>query len=220
VNDVARDEFDYGQLAGADREAVREHATEIRRLARTSGAAILEIGRRLTEVKARLPHGLWYAWLQSEFAWSERSASRFMKVHAIFKSDSVADLSEVLDRLTASSVYMIASSRIPERARREVYDRLESGEELSPRQVEAIIEDSRLVGVSHTQSPPQSEPKSFRVDYEPPARPVMPRDAAAARAGAVDRLERHMRQVHTEYGSDAVEAAIRAYHGPDASLNR
>ena len=59
-------------------------ALEIRTLQRQAQGIILsyaiEIGRRLEEAKAMLPHGKWGAWLKKELNYSQSTAQNFMKV--------------------------------------------------------------------------------------------------------------------------------------------
>lgn len=45
-----------------------------------AGTAIIEIGKRLHEAKAVLPHGAWGDWLAKEVEFSERTAQNFMKI--------------------------------------------------------------------------------------------------------------------------------------------
>ena len=45
-----------------------------------AGSAILEIGRRLNEAKARLSHGEWLPWLEDQVQFSEATAQRFMRI--------------------------------------------------------------------------------------------------------------------------------------------
>lgn len=53
---------------------------EILELKRTAGDAILGIGQRLIEAKAMLPHGEWLPWLTEQVEFSERTATRFMRL--------------------------------------------------------------------------------------------------------------------------------------------
>jgi hypothetical protein len=56
-------------------------------------AEILLIGTDLIEVKQRLGHGRFIAWVEAECPFSYRTAHRYMAVARLFlKSDSVADL--------------------------------------------------------------------------------------------------------------------------------
>ena len=47
--------------------------------------ASVEIGRRLTEVKAMLPHGLWQNWLSVYVDYSQSTATRLMQVYEEYK---------------------------------------------------------------------------------------------------------------------------------------
>jgi hypothetical protein len=43
-------------------------------------ANVIDVGELLVEARAQCEHGGWYAWLDSEFEWSEDTAERLMKV--------------------------------------------------------------------------------------------------------------------------------------------
>ena len=77
------------------RAFVSRKADETRGLLKRTAQHILAIGRNLHEVKERLPHGQFLAWLQAEFAMSERQARNFMHVATRFgtKPEILADLS-------------------------------------------------------------------------------------------------------------------------------
>ena len=77
------------------RAFVSRKAEETRGLLKRTAQHILAIGRSLHEVKERLPHGQFLAWLQAEFAMSERQARNFMHVATRFgtKPEIIADLS-------------------------------------------------------------------------------------------------------------------------------
>lgn len=53
---------------------------EILTMKQDAGNAILGIGQRLIEVKARLPHGEWLPWLEDRVEFSERTARNFMRL--------------------------------------------------------------------------------------------------------------------------------------------
>ena len=58
-------------------------------------SAAVEIGRRLHEAKAMLPHGTWGGWLRDNFDYSERSAQNLMGLSREYSSNpqALADLS-------------------------------------------------------------------------------------------------------------------------------
>jgi hypothetical protein len=96
---------------------------------------VIEIGRRLTDAKARCGHGNWLPWLEREFGWSDSTALRYMQAHqfATDKSVTVTDLS-------LKSLYLLAAPSTPEAARDEVIERSEAGEHLTPAQIKETID--------------------------------------------------------------------------------
>jgi len=88
---------------------------------------ILEIGDCLHQVKALLPHGRWLTWLADEFAWSEATALRFMRVSTRFKSVIVTDLP-----IDPSALYILASPSTPDSAVAEALEMAREGEAVSP----------------------------------------------------------------------------------------
>ena len=99
-----------------------QHAEVIRALGKRVVHDVIEIGRRLTDAKARCGHGNWLPWLEREFGWSESTALRYMQAHqfATDKSVTVTDLS-------LKSLYLLAAPSTPKAARDEVIERSEAG---------------------------------------------------------------------------------------------
>jgi hypothetical protein len=90
-----------------------ETADAIRRLAKNVVRDVVDIGRRLTEAKARCGHGNWLQWLKREFDWSERTARHFMGVYELSETANFADL----EPLNLASLYLLASPSTPESVR-------------------------------------------------------------------------------------------------------
>ena len=84
--------FDYGALDASTCEFVQDRTERIKTLVKRSGQDIIDIGQSLIEVKERLDHGQFLAWLEAEFHWSERTARNLMAVAERFKSAKFADL--------------------------------------------------------------------------------------------------------------------------------
>jgi hypothetical protein len=130
-------EFDYGELCREDWQFVHDATDEIKRLGKQTIANILEIGRLLTEVKARLTHGQFCRWL-AEFHSSERQAQRLMSAHLVFgKTDTMSDLASFLE---PTAIYQLAAPSTPEPARQEVLAKVEAGEHVTPKAVKAIVD--------------------------------------------------------------------------------
>ena len=86
---IATYSYDYSQLPEADRLFVQDATSVIRQVRRQ---AIVEIGKQLTEIKARLPHGQWLPWLEAEFPyWAERTAQEYMRVYSAFTAGPQQD---------------------------------------------------------------------------------------------------------------------------------
>lgn len=63
---------------------------ELKRQAQTMAIAyVIEIGRRLKEAKAVLPHGEWSAWLSEEVEFSQSTANNYMKIFEEYGSDQM-----------------------------------------------------------------------------------------------------------------------------------
>ena len=102
-------------------------ALEIRTLQRQAQGIILsyaiEIGRRLEEVKAMLPHGEWGPWLKRELDYSQSTAQNFMRVFREYGDNQIsffgaAPKSQTFGNLTYSkALRLLAIPDEEERAR-------------------------------------------------------------------------------------------------------
>src|SRR5258705_13909400 len=86
-------------------------AGAIRALAKNVVRDVIEIGRHLTEARARAAHGEWYPWLEREFGWSEPTARNFMNVYEAFGANPqhIAHL-----ELPLGVFYQLAAPSTPE----------------------------------------------------------------------------------------------------------
>jgi len=117
---------------------LRAHARHIQRLGRRVVDDIIQIGRRLHDAKRRAGHGQFLCWLGAEFGWSERTAERFMSVHALAgKIDNLADL-----ELPISALYLLAAPSVPDQALWQAAARAGMGAGLSIADVKVIIANS------------------------------------------------------------------------------
>jgi hypothetical protein len=74
------------------------------------------------EVKERLEHGEFQEWVEGNFSWAMRSATRMMEVAENFKSVNLSDLD-----FAPSALYALAAPSTPESAREEAIQKAESG---------------------------------------------------------------------------------------------
>jgi DUF3102 family protein len=103
----------------SDNRILAKHAAAIRRLGKRVVADVIEIGRRLTEAKPIAGHGNWLAWLEREFKWTEMTATRFINVYEMSKSNNLLDLELPISGAlsTRRAKHVEGSSRRDHRAR-------------------------------------------------------------------------------------------------------
>jgi hypothetical protein len=130
--------FDYSTMPADDARIVQAAAARVRSLHREVTKSIIEAGRELTAVKARLPHGSWEAWLQAEFSWDPRTARNY-----IMLADGVGEKTETVSVLPASTAYKLFAKSTPAPVRAVILERLESGERIAPKAIEEIIVDGK-----------------------------------------------------------------------------
>jgi hypothetical protein len=116
-----------------------EHVAAILQLGKRVVADVVEIGRRLSECKRICGHGNWLPWLDREFGWTEKTAERFMSVHALAgKSDNLSNLD-----LPISGLYLLAAPSTPKEARDAIIERAQGGEPVSVAEVKQTIDAAK-----------------------------------------------------------------------------
>jgi hypothetical protein len=129
-----------GEAAEALRLSERtlaENAEEIRNLGKRAAGDVIEIGRRLTEMKELCGRGNWLPWLQREFGWTDRHALNYMRVYGLsLKSENFSDL-----RISVSGLYLLAAPSTPPEAVDEVIERAKSGERQAHAEIKGKIDE-------------------------------------------------------------------------------
>lgn len=105
---LAHHSFDYTNLDTATAQFVQQQTGEIHQLWGQSLQNMVQIGQRLIQVKARLGHGYFENWLETEFDWSLWLARKFMQVSERFKTVNCTDLS-----ISTSAAYILAAPSTP-----------------------------------------------------------------------------------------------------------
>ena len=119
--------FDYTALDTSTSQFVQQQTGEIRGLMKRTVESIFEIGQRLIVVKERLGHGRFGSWLETEFEWSQDTASNFINVAKKF--GNLPNFSEF--DMAASALYMLAAPSTPDAARDEALARAKAGESIT-----------------------------------------------------------------------------------------
>ena len=134
TTDIQLSGFNYASLDAEARIVVQQRTTEIRDLTRRTAQDIIDIGRKLTEVKQRLEHGQFGAWLQAEFSWTDRTAQRFMQV-----AEKFGENRHVVE-FAPSALYLLAAPSAPDEAREEALRRAEQGEAITHKTARQLVE--------------------------------------------------------------------------------
>lgn len=138
--------FDYHQLDSATRIVVEQKTTEIRDRLKIAGDAMIAIGERLMEVKARLPHGQFGPWLSAEFAWSQDTAGGFMNVARLARQNpKFSEYATLFDR---SALLLLAAPSTPVAAQEAALERAASGEHVRHRDAKALIAEQNAPRVA------------------------------------------------------------------------
>ena len=158
-------------ITAAQQGVIDQHAEAIRILGKRTVHDIIEIGRRLAEVKKQIGRGSFLPWIEREFGWSEDTAERFIALHALQRQlPQVAELN-----LPFSGLYALASPSTPLEAVKAVVVRAEDGERVSVAEVKATIQEVKVGKVCST-----SRPSSSRQAEKKGRREARERELAAA----------------------------------------
>jgi len=153
--------FDWASLEPEARDHVKAATERLHTLERRTGESIIEIGRTLLEVKDRIGHGYFGAWLDAEFGWSWQTANNFMNVAETFK-----DKFQTVGNFQARALYALASGNVPTEVREEFVARAEAGERVTHKDVK------QRLAVVDLDSGEIVEPET--ADPEPMTEPVLP----------------------------------------------
>jgi hypothetical protein len=139
---------------------VQQCTSDIKNLMRRTSQEIIEIGQKLTDVKAQLKHGNFRNWLKAEFNWSVKTASRFMQVAENFKYDNLTHLD-----IAASALYLLASPSTSEEARVEALKRARQGENISYTKAKTIVSKHKKTTKLKSKKPVTFDVHAETVEY-------------------------------------------------------
>ena len=118
MNDLT---FDYDALPKKDIPFIKQTTREVHLLLERSTGDIIAIGQKLIDMKARLGHGHWRAWLQTHWPLDVSLANRWMNVAR--KCGQFPHL-----KIPRSTLYLLAADSTPDAMRDEFIRRVEAGE--------------------------------------------------------------------------------------------
>lgn len=123
---------------------VTAEVRELKRQAQTMALTYaIEIGRRLAEAKAILPHGAWGDWLETEVEFSQSTANNYMKLFTAYGDQQLSlfgilSNSQTIANLDYSKALKLLA--VPEEEREAFAEEVDAGN-LSVRELEAAIRE-------------------------------------------------------------------------------
>jgi len=138
--------FDYAALSDENRIVIRQKTGEIRERVDTIQRCSIEVGQRLIEVKQRLGHGQFGAWLAAEFQWSQDTAGNLMNVARLAEQNP--KISDFADQFARSALYLLASPSTPNEARAAALQRAADGEKITRANVLELIDEQQAVALT------------------------------------------------------------------------
>ena len=157
--------FNYGMIASELATALRTDADRIRRRITKSTFDLIEIGRDLNAVKAKLPHGQFIHWVESEIGIRRRTAQRYMRV-----ADLADAKSDTVSLLTPNTAYLLSNKSTPPEIVDLVIERFEAEGRISDEAVESLVRDAnvqRKATLRDVRVDQGIEPPSVAVGAEP-----------------------------------------------------
>jgi hypothetical protein len=147
--------FRYSDVPSADRNQCEEAVESILGYQRRMASDVVAIGCLLLDVKEKLEHGQFTAWIKHYFGWAQQTASNMMRAGETFgKVPNFGDLT-----IDTSAVYLLASMTCPDDLREEILDRASKGERITHATVREAIDELRRDDDDEPVAPPVSHPE-------------------------------------------------------------
>jgi hypothetical protein len=132
--------FDYNALDAQHRKTTQEDARAIRGLLERSGAAVVEIGKRLCAVHERIGRNDFQKWLKAEFRWSQSVASNYMQAARAFGEV------DCLQQFQPSALFELSRRQVPPEALARSVAEAKNGETVTRRRAQEIIASVQTPG--------------------------------------------------------------------------
>lgn len=131
--------FDYAGLDAETRIVVQQRTEELKTMFRRTAEDIVEVGRKLDDVRDRLRDGQFDGWLRAEFNMSRRTAYNFMNVFERFGNANFAQLD-----IAASALYVLSAPSTSDEARQEALQLAKAGEPVTHSMARQIVDEHKL----------------------------------------------------------------------------
>lgn len=131
--------FAYGALESSIAKEAQIAAGRINKHLSNVAASFIDIGFELAEIKQKLPHGQFSAWVEAEFSMSHRSCQNFMNAASL----AGAIGREVAEYLPQKLVYELGAKGVPTALVHKVYEQAENGESIDVAAVMVEIREAK-----------------------------------------------------------------------------
>jgi hypothetical protein len=102
-------------------------------------ADVLDFGRRLLPVKAKVPPGKVHKWLTEQFGEQAETARKCIQAAAVLDDRLPSDRSLPID---ASAIYVLSKARVPDEIRVKAIESAKAGERITHRAVVALVREA------------------------------------------------------------------------------
>lgn len=178
---------------------------ELKRQAQSMAIAyVIEIGRRLVEAKAVLPHGEWSTWLSEEVDFSQSTANNYMKIFEEYGSDQLTLFGAVANsQLIANLSYAKALKLLAVPAdERESFAEKVDAENISVKELDAAIKKKKAA----EERAAELEEKVAELE-EASEREEAAKKAAAEAAQQVEELQKALQKERETVAKEKKKAA-------------
>ena len=178
---------------------------ELKRQAQSMAIAyVIEIGRRLVEAKAVLPHGEWSTWLSEEVDFSQSTANNYMKIFEEYGSDQLTLFGAVANsQLIANLSYAKALKLLAVPAdERESFAEQVDAENISVKELDAAIKEKKAA----EERAAELEEKVAELE-EASEREEAAKKAAAEAAQQVEELQKALQKERETVAKEKKKAA-------------
>ncbi len=126
----ARYQFNYDLLLPELADLARTTANKIRGRLKSG---VIATGYDLKEMKEKLGHGRFGAWLAAEFAMTPRTAERYMATARFDAANS-----DIMSLLPPGTVEVLSAPSLPESVRTDAVERIRAGEHVTPADIKRV----------------------------------------------------------------------------------
>ncbi len=130
--------FNYSTLPAPVAAEIEAVTTRIKDRLIRQVTDIIETGRDLQDVKAKLAYGQFESWLNLSFNMTVRTAQKYMRA-----AEWMADKSELSSHLTPNTIYLLSAPSTPESVQEAVIDDLEAGKPVNHREVREAVDEAK-----------------------------------------------------------------------------